>query len=386
MAAPTVTRGMISTQTDTTNIKLDISEVIDFLSPFDVPFLDLIGRDSLHSPCTQIKHEWLEDQLTPRSGTLGAAYTAGDGQLTLTGVQYRYLLPGDTVLVDDIVFRVTAGAPDANPVLVTRIAGTDAAIANAATWRKVAHASQEGGVARNDGTKTTMVAPYNYTQILKDWIVVTGTMEVIARYGYANERAYNEEKTLRKLAIDLEYALLYGARYVDAGPPRISTMGGLFQFVYLDGKTNSSTTVVDNGGQEFTESILNDLLEDMWDKGGMPDFVVVNGTNKRRMTDWGTPRIRTDRGERMAGASIGMYESDFGVLDIILDRWIRPADVVIGTRGEMGIGPLTQRAFTSRLLPSTLDGTWYEILGEYTMEVHKPDVAWAWLYNTDITY
>lgn len=386
MAAPTVTRGMISTQTDTTNIKLDISEVIDFLSPFDVPFLDLIGRDSLHSPCTQIKHEWLEDQLTPRSGTLGAAYTAGDGQLTLTGVQYRYLLPGDTVLVDDIVFRVTAGAPDANPVLVTRIAGTDAAIANAATWRKVAHASQEGGIARNDGTKTTMVAPYNYTQILKDWIVVTGTMEVIARYGYANERAYNEEKTLRKLAIDLEYALLYGARYVDAGPPRISTMGGLFQFVYLDGKTNSSTTVVDNGGQEFTESILNDLLEDMWDKGGMPDFVVVNGTNKRRMTDWGTPRIRTDRGERMAGASIGMYESDFGVLDIILDRWIRPADVVIGTRGEMGIGPLTQRAFTSRLLPSTLDGTWYEILGEYTMEVHKPDVAWAWLYNTDITY
>jgi len=386
MAAPTVTRGMISTQTDTTNIKLDISEVIDFLSPFDVPFLDLIGRDSLHSPCTQIKHEWLEDQLTPRSGTLGAAYTAGDGQLTLTGVQYKYLLPGDTVLVDDIVFRVTAGAPDANPVLVTRIAGTDAAIANAATWRKVAHASQEGGVARNDGTKTTMVAPYNYTQILKDWIVVTGTMEVIARYGYANERAYNEEKTLRKLAIDLEYALLYGARYVDAGPPRISTMGGLFQFVYLDGKTNSSTTVVDNGGQEFTESILNDLLEDMWDKGGMPDFVVVNGTNKRRMTDWGTPRIRTDRGERMAGASIGMYESDFGVLDIILDRWIRPADVVIGTRGEMGIGPLTQRAFTSRLLPSTLDGTWYEILGEYTMEVHKPDVAWAWLYNTDITY
>ena len=386
MAAPTVTRGMISTQTDTTNIKLDISEVIDFLSPFDVPFLDLIGRDSLHSPCTQIKHEWLEDQLTPRSGTLGAAYTAGDGQLTLTGVQYRYLLPGDTVLVDDIVFRVTAGAPDANPVLVTRLAGTDAAIASGATWRKVAHASQEGGIARNDGTKTTMVAPYNYTQILKDWIVVTGTMEVIARYGYANERAYNEEKTLRKLAIDLEYALLYGARYVDAGPPRISTMGGLFQFVYLDGKTNSSTTVVDNGGQEFTESILNDLLEDMWDKGGMPDFVVVNGTNKRRMTDWGTPRIRTDRGERMAGASIGMYESDFGVLDIILDRWIRPADVVIGTRGEMGIGPLTQRAFTSRLLPSTLDGTWYEILGEYTMEVHKPDVAWAWLYNTDITY
>lgn len=386
MPAPTVTRGMISTQTDQVNIKLDISEVIDFLSPFDVPFLDLIGRDSLHSPCTQIKHEWLEDQLTPRSGTLGAAYTAGDGQLTLTSPEYKYLLPGDTMLVDNIVFRVTAGAPDANPVLVTRIAGTDANIDDAAIWRKVAHAAQEGGVARNDGTKTTMVAPYNYTQILKDWIVVTGTMEVIDRYGYANERSYNEEKTLRKLAIDLEYALLYGVRYIDAGPPRISTMGGLFQYVYLDGIDGSWDTVHDAGGQEFTETMLNDALQRNWNKGGVLDFIVVNGTNKRRMTDWGTPRIRTDRDERMAGASIGMYESDFGTLDIILDRWLRPADVLIGTRGEMGIGPLTQRAFTSRLLPSTLDGTWYEILGEYTMEVHKPTVAWAWLYDTDSTY
>jgi len=57
--AATVKRGQISTVTDATNIKIDISEAIDFLSPSDVPLLDMIGRDSLHTPCTQILHEWL---------------------------------------------------------------------------------------------------------------------------------------------------------------------------------------------------------------------------------------------------------------------------------------------------------------------------------------
>jgi len=384
------TRGMISTRTDETNVKKDISEVIDFLSPFDVPFLDMIGRNSLHTACTQVKHEWLTDELTPRSGTLGAAYTSGDGYFTFTGAEYKYVLPGDLIIVGDVVYRVTGGAPDGNPVLVDVVRGgsgvVDASHVNASIWRKVAHAAQEGGMARTDAIKVHLAAPYNYTQIIKDWILITGTMEVIDRYGYANERTYQEEKVLRKLAIDLEYALLYGARYWDGGPPRVSTMGGLFEFVYLPGVENSWDTVHDASGAEFTETMLIDVMQEMWNVGGDPDFIVVNGTNKRRMTDWATPRIRTDRSERMAGASIGTFESDFGILDILLDRWLRPADIIIGSRGEMGIGPLTNRQFTSRLLPSTLDGTWYELLGEYTMEVHKPSVAWGWIYDTDSTY
>jgi hypothetical protein len=55
--------------------------------------------------------------------------------------------------------------------------------------------------------------------------------------------------------------------------------------------------------------------------------------------------------------------------------------MIFGSRGEMGIGPLVGRQFTSRLLPHTLDGTWYEILGEYTSEVHKPELMWGWYYN-----
>ena len=379
---PTITRGMITTVTDETNIKLDISEAIDFLSPFDTPFLDMVGRDSLHAPCTQVKHEWLEDELRPRSGTLSAAYTAADGSLELDTDEGKYLLPEDVILVDDIVFRVVSGAPDSDTLVVTVIAGTDASILNGATWRKVSHAAQEGGSARNDMSKVHIVKPYNYTQILKDWAIVTGTMEVIDRYGYASERAYQEEKILKQQAIDLEFSLIYGARSYEAGPPRKSTMGGLFKYVFLDGITNSWDTLQDLNGAALTETYLNNTLEEMWKLGANPDFILLNGVNKRRVTSWASPRIRTAQSERTAGASIGTYESDFGVLDIVLDRHLRGTDVIIGTRGQMGIGPLTGRQFTSKMLPTTADAVWYEILGEYTMEVHRPGIDFGWIYNT----
>ena len=394
LGAGSAFRGTLSTVTDPVNEKRDISEVIDFLSPFDTPFLDLVGRDSLKTPATQVRHEWLEDQLAGRSGTLGAAYTANDSEFTLAGSEFQLLLPGDQILVGDLVYRVTGGAPLANPVLVDllRSSGgalgdaTDAAHANAAAWRKVSHASQEGGAARNDAIKIGLGNPFNYTQIIKDWIIVTGTMEVIDRYGYANERAYQEMKLLRKLAIDLENVLLYGVRTFTAGPPRVSTMGGLFEYVFNEGVNSSFATVVDLSAARFQERDINDMLQNIFDNGGEVDFIVVNGTNKRIATDFALPRIRTSQAERTAGASVAVYESDFGEVDFILNRWLRADDIIFGARGQMGIGPLNGRQFTSRLLPHTIDGTWYEILGEYTMEVHRAQLSWGWIFNTSTSY
>ena len=163
-------------------------------------------------------------------------------------------------------------------------------------------------------------------------------------------------------------------------------MGGLMHYVLVPGITGSWPTVVNAAGGAITETLLNNVLQEMWNLGGNPDFITVNGTNKRFITAWAGPRIRTEREERTAGASIGRYESDFGVLDIILDRWLIGSDVVIGTRGSMGIGPLSGRQFSSRLLPVTGDYDRYEILGEYTAEVHKPTMDFGWIYNTATAY
>ena len=385
MALGDVTRGTISTVTDETNIKKDVSEVIDFLDPFDTPLLDMVGRNSLHSPATQVKHEWMEDTLLPSEGTLGSAYVLGSGTLVLATDEGKRLYPDDLVLVDEIVFRVLSGAPDSDTLTVSVIAGTDANIDNAATWRRISHSAQEQGEARTDGPKLDVGMPFNYTQIIKDWIIISGTMEVIDRYGYSNERAYQEAKQMKSLAISLEKSLLYSVRTYNAGPPRKSSMGGLYHYVYTDGIANSRNNVLDLSNAALTETNFVNMLQTIWENGGMPDFVLVNGTNKRVFTSFATPRIRDTQDVNIAGASIASYDSDFGVIQILMNRWLRPSDVIIGRRGSLGIGPLTGRAFSSRLLPSTGDYTRWEILGEYTMEVHRPDTDWAWIYNTKTT-
>lgn len=387
MAQGDIDVGVLSSVTDTTNIIRDVSDAIDFLSPWDVPFLDMVGKDSLRAPCEQIQHEWLEDQLEGRSGTLLSSYTAGSGVMTLAASQGKTLLPDDVILLGNANYRVTGGAPDSDTINVGYLGGSaDVSVAAATAWDKVAHAAQEGGEARADMKKTEIGNPFNYTQILKDWAMVTGTMRSIRRYGYVSERAYQEDKILKRLAIDLEKFLLYNVRSYAAGPPRRSTAGGLLHYVLVPGIASAWPTVINASGAALTENLLNDLLQAMWNVGSSPDFVVVNGTNKRYITAWGAPRIRTDREERTAGASIGRYESDFGTLDIILDRWLRASDVIVGTRNAIGIGPLKGRQFSSRLLPVTGDYDRYEILGEYTMEVHRPTVDWGWIYGTKTTY
>lgn len=382
---PTVTRDQINTVTDTTNIKLDISDMIDFLSPYDVPFIDMVGRDSLHSPAEQVKHEWLEDELTPRAGTLANAYVADDDEFVFTAGEGKYVIPGDVILVGNETYRVTGVATDT--IQVDHLSGTDAAHAAGASWRKVAHAAQEAGVARNDMNKTHVVKKFNYTQIIKDWVTLSGTMEVIRRYGYVSERAYQESKKMKQLALDLEQFLMYGNRSYVEGPPRVSTAGGLKEYILDPGITNSWSTVKDASNAALTETMLIDVLEKIWEAGGEPNFIMVNGTNKRRMTDWGIPRLRSSIGERKAGASVMVYESDFaGDLDVILNRNIRGSDVIIGSSQHIGVGPLNGRQFTSRVLPTTMDGTWTEIMGEYTMEVHFPSVEFGWIYDTKTTY
>lgn len=381
----TVTRQQhISTVTDTTNIRRNISEVIDLLSPTETPALTRFGRDSLSFPCDQIKHEWMEDELRPRVSALASGYTAGSGTMVVTSGAEVYFAVDDLIMVGNNVLQILSGPPDSNTFIVVGGMGgtTDANALTAAVVTKIASALPEGATSRLDTSKVAVVMPYNYTQIFRDQCLISGTMAVIRRYGYVSERAYQEEKALRQQAIDMEHAIMYGVRSYDAGPPRRSTMGGLFEYIMLAGISGGWTNVVNAAGAQLTETWLNNLLQAIWTLGGKPDLMMVNGYNKRVISSWASPRVRTEREEGTGGGPIiGQYESEFGTLDIMLNRWLRASDLPLLTTADIGCGPLNGRAFGSRQLPSLGDYTQTEVLGEYTMEVRRGSMAHGWGYN-----
>lgn len=385
MAAGDVLKGMIGTYSDTdlANVKLDVSEVIDQLSPRDTPLLNIVGKDSLRFPCTQIIHTWLEDEDIPRTLTLASAYTAGSGQITVTSGQETYCRPDDIIVVGRNVMRIMSGPPSSTTFIVEAGLGasSDAAASSGATVTRLAHAAMEGATARTDAHKVVVGDRYNYPQILKDWVLVTGTMENTDRYGYASERAYAEEKVLARLLIDFEHVLLYSARSLNTGgAQRWSSAGGLKEFVLDPGITNSWATVVDGSGG-LTETLFNDVMQEVYDIGGEVDTVMCTSGHKRTINGWASPRIRTTRDERTGGDFIEYYEADTGTVRLVKNRWLKSTDMIFFKASQIGLGPYTGRQLSTRPLATTADGMWYEVLGEYTMEVHRPNRDFAWLYD-----
>ena len=384
MAVGDVLRGMIGTYTDTlSNVKLDVSDAIDQLSPRDTPLLSIVGKDSLRSPCLQITHTWLEDEDMPRTLTLASAYTAGDGQILVTSGHEKRCRPDDLIVIGRNVMRIMSG-PQASSTFIVEAglgASSDVDAASGATVTRIAHAAVEGATARTDAVKIVVGSKYNHPQILKDWTLVTGTMENTERYGYASERAYAEEKLLARMMIDFEKVLLYGARSLNTGgSQRWSSMGGLKEFVLDPGITNSWATVVD-GSAGLTEESFNDVMQEIYDVGGMVDTVMLTSKHKRTVNGWASPRIRTTRDERTGGDFIEYYESDTGTVRLVKNRQLNSDDMIFFQAAQIGLGPYTGRQMSSRPLTTTADGTWYELLGEYTIEVHRPNRDFAWLYD-----
>jgi hypothetical protein len=375
---------MITTYTDTlSNVMLDVSPAIDQLTPHEAPFLSLVGKDSLRTPCTQVTHTWLEDEDMPRVLTLASAYTAGDGQIIVTSTHEKRCRPDDLIIIGRNVMRIMSGPPDSTTFIVEAGLGasSDASAAAGATVTRLSHAAIEGATARTDAVKVVVGSKYNYPQIMKDWTLVTGTMEQTQRYGYASERAYCEEKLLRRMTLDFEHHILYGARSLDtSGNQRWSSMGGLKEFVLDPGITGSWATVVD-GSAGLTETLFNDMMQYIHDVGGEVDTVMVTSRDKRRISSWASPRIRTTRDERTAGDYVDSYESDFGTVQILPNRNLLSTDMVFCLAEQVGLGPYTGRQMSSRPLATTADGVWFELMGEYTMEVHRPNRDFGWIYD-----
>ena len=162
-------------------------------------------------------------------------------------------------------------------------------------------------------------------------------------------------------------------------------MGGLFSYI----RNNASSNLQDASSAKLTEKLLVDCLQDIWDDGGNPDTILVNATQKRVLSSFASPYVRTDRNENALGVIVGTYESEFGNLDIVLDRYVKPADLIIVQKEYLGIGALkgngNDRSFFTTPVPVDGDRQIATITGEYTMEVRNATKAHGWIHTLSTT-
>jgi hypothetical protein len=353
--------------TDTANNAIDMSDTLAMISPSDVPLLSIIGKDSLSKACTATKHEWLEDSLRPldfavandtslNNTTDPVTFNVASGQ----GVR---IAAGDILRVESELLRVTSVSSDA--ITVARGFGGSTAAAHAAnTPGEIVGTVSTQGAAVGPARTTTKTGLYNYTQIYNSSVEITSTQRSTDKWvGPANELARLLDNEMRVAWQVWERALLHG-RKVAPSSGVASAMDGIL--------VRLSTNAYAKSGAALSEDFILQALQDIWTAGGRPSHMFLNAFQKRAANKFLDSYRQTTRTDRIAGAVVDTYTSDFGTVDIVLDRNMPTDTVLIIDRSKIGFGPLQGNALQAKLVPTTtyLKETW-QVFGEYTAEVRN---------------
>jgi hypothetical protein len=344
-----------------------MSDTLAMISPSDVPLLSIIGKDSLSKACTATKHEWLEDSLRPldfavandtslNNTTDPVTFNVASGQ----GVR---IAAGDILRVESELLRVTSVSSDA--ITVARGFGGSTAAAHAAnTPGEIVGTVSTQGAAVGPARTTTKTGLYNYTQIYNSSVEITSTQRSTDKWvGPANELARLLDNEMRVAWQVWERALLHG-RKVAPSSGVASAMDGIL--------VRLSTNAYAKSGAALSEDFILQALQDIWTAGGRPSHMFLNAFQKRAANKFLDSYRQTTRTDRIAGAVVDTYTSDFGTVDIVLDRNMPTDTVLIIDRSKIGFGPLQGNALQAKLVPTTtyLKETW-QVFGEYTAEVRN---------------
>ena len=289
----------------------DLSDIIYNISPTETPFISSIGKEK----ATGVLHEWQNDSLRA-----AAANAQVEG--------------------DEIAF--TAVVP------------------------------------------TTRVN--NRTQISRTSVIVSGTQDTVNSAGRNNELAYQISKSSKELKRDMEVVLTANQSAAVGGAAAARTSSGLTSWIQANtsvgtngangqvGGVDSPGTLRTDGTQRaFTEAQLKDVVKQCWDSGGDPSMIMLGSFNKQKLSGFtGGSTKMSQATDKTLVAAIDIYESDFGSMTVVPNRFSRSRDCFVIQPDMWAVAYL--RDFQMLDLAKTGDAQKKAMLAEYTL-VSKNEAA-----------
>jgi hypothetical protein len=210
------------------------------------------------------------------------------------------------------------------------------------TLTAVAANAKVEGASISYPTLTSSTKLTNYTQISSKACQVSGTDDAVNLAGRNTEIAYQVAKAAKELKRDMENALLSNVAAATGDATTARALGGVVTWMTSNvsagtgGSGAGSGAIRTDGTQRaFTETLLRATLKTTWDSGGNPDTIMLNGFNKQKLSFFTGGATRFDKAEdRRLMTSIDVYESDFGTMKVVPNRWIRKANSTSAKRGQ----------------------------------------------------
>jgi hypothetical protein len=247
-------------------IREDLSDVINNIAPSETPFYSM----AKHVKATAALHEWQTDSLTAAAAT-------------------NAVIEGDDVAAD---------------------------------------------------ASTATVRLTNVTQLSDKAATVTSRARAVTTAGRADEMDYQMLKRGKELKRDVETQLLSNRPKVtgnDTTAPESAGIGawiGTNDVFASDGGSPSPITGADartdGTVRAFTEDQLKAVLLLCFNEGGNPGVLMVGGFNRQVASSFSTGRTNIQPvTDDTLHATFSVYESDFGTLKIVPNRFQRARDALV---------------------------------------------------------
>ena len=202
-------------------------------------------------------------------------------------------------------------------------------------------------------------------------------MTAVSQHGGIQEYEHQKAKRVVEAVRSLEGFVINGGISASAGAANVMrAMKGI--------KFTCSSNVTDASSAALTETYFNQRLQGAIENGAdenLLNFCLAPPAQKRKMSSWLTPiRRETAAGGETLKAKLGVYDSDFGEILVIMSRWLNNNEIVFGSSSLVKVLPLTGRSFQH--YPLATSGSYQRgmVEGEYTCEVRHEE-AHGWVYN-----
>ena len=274
--------------------------------------------------------------------------------------------------VMDLREKIALVSPTDTP-LTTLLMGRNAVVPAkdiTVTWRE-RKLNEDRGTLKLEGAEagtiitSTRGSLSNLCQIVEKVTAVSGTAEALNPLGIGNSFTAEVNDRLIETKRDMEWYFLNGTKTEEAdNTPR--QMNGIINLV-------NDANVID-GTAGLTEDLLLDALQKMWDKGAQGEYYTfVNATVKRLINKLAKAgdNIRFVKGDEGIGKAFGVtynrFESDFGVLNLVLNRHMGATDLLAVDLEQVEIAELRPTFYED--LPKAGDYQKGHIINESTIKL-----------------
>jgi hypothetical protein len=295
----------------------------------------------------------------------------------------RYTSIGVREDLSDVIYDIS---PTDTPIMSS--IGKSKATNTLHEWQtdSLAAATTNNALIEGDDATAASLSPTvrlsNFTQIVGKTVQISGTLEAVDKAGRKSEKAYQLAKASSEIKRDIETILTANqAKTNGTATSAARKMGSLLSWITSNVSKGSAGTNPTGDGSDvrsdtttrtFLESMLQSVAQEVFSDGGTPKLLIVPPGLKATVSGFtgiAAQRHVTGAEPTTIVAAAGAYLSDFGLISIVPDRFMRSTDALLLDPEYAALAYL--RPFQTNDLAKTGDSEKTQILAELTLEMRN---------------